>query len=764
MAGAGGANEECVPASSDTCEYPESLGGASVPTECGVTPGAWYPLGDSDLTTWPERVVWGSASGGGLRSTLGLVDVPQMAFDPEGRIVVAWRDPYEGADLQFRRWTGSGWDVLAADAPAPGNTRDFEMVLDPEGHPVVVAYGEEMRVLRWDGADWIVLDEWPVADARSAAITLDVDGRPVVVYVTGADDEQPRILVERWNDSGFDTLPGSGTEGSLSDRVHGEKRPAIAVRTDGKIVVAWVEQPPRDQLAEPHAVYVRQFDGVSWEPLGGSANGSGVGPEVVEGGSASPPSLAVSGADEVLVAWDDGVTTFLRVWDGDRWSRAGFEQAEGDTVRIDWPALSVGPQGSVYLSGVQLETFADRALGLWQWDAGQWTALEAPGTASAAAWGEPTRLLSVGDEENLAYAWLDTASSLDDIYLMANTGGEWRELGERTARGDGLDFSRGGLRSVAGALHYQEWGCGIARFDGQAWQDLDFSDWTDPEHCDRARLSESPAGHPVVALWNNDDPIVDDDEVYQQARTLHLLGWTDAGWEELTEPYRTEFNANGDTAVAFDSTGLPVVAWVNYVQENYDVNVVRWDGTDWERESAGGSTSVDGVQLLALPDDRMLLLWGQGTASAVYAGGEWTELPRLDLELEFSNALSPDPLAKLVQDALGTPFVARPTLDGLALFKLVGDAWEPMPADEAQLSTLPERIRLDAYADNEEIYVRRFEDCAWRGLSASDRGGGVSNSSARSEWPSVTEHGGATCVSWTERGEREHTQLIRCHD
>lgn len=203
---------------------------------------------------------------------------------------------------------------------------------------------------------------------------------------------------------------------------------------------------------------------------------------------------------------------------------------------------------------------------------------------------------------------------------------------------------------------------------------------------------------------------------------------------------------------------------MDHIEEIHSVNVIRWDGTDWDRESAGGSTQHDDVQLLALPDDRMVLLWSQGTESAVYESGEWTELPRLDLELDWSAGRSVDPPAKVVRDAVGTAFVARPTVDGLALFKLAEDAWESVPADEEQLSTLPEHVRLDTYAENEEIYVRRFENCAWRGLSASDRGGGVSNSTGRSELPSLAEHDGTTCVSWTERGARGPAQLIRCHD
>lgn len=64
-----------------------------------------------------------------------------------------------------------------------------------------------------------------------------------------------------------------------------------------------------------------------------------------------------------------------------------------------------------------------------------------------------------------------------------------------------------------------------------------------------------------------------------------------------------------------------------------------------------------------------------------------------------------------------------------------------------------------------DVLFRYFADCAWHGLSASDRDGGVSNSGiARYISPAIDATEDAVCVHWSEQAEdRIENRLMRCH-
>lgn len=68
------------------------------------------------------------------------------------------------------------------------------------------------------------------------------------------------------------------------------------------------------------------------------------------------------------------------------------------------------------------------------------------------------------------------------------------------------------------------------------------------------------------------------------------------------------------------------------------------------------------------------------------------------------------------------------------------------------------------FTQDGEVYLRRFDDCGWRGVSASDRDGGISNSLEAAAYPSFASHAGTTCVSWEERVDQYPRQFVRCHD
>lgn len=731
-AGAGEPGDECQPTAEvpvDDCEYPESLGGAGDPARCGVTPAAWYPLGDSELTAWPEPAAWLPTSGWGPIAY--PTNDPEIAFDAEGRLVVAW---LHEDGIEIRRWNDSEWEVLAAGAPTPLDVKDFEMVLDEAGNPVVAAYGSSMRVLQWRDESWVSLGLWAAPATHAAEIVLDAEGLPVVAYV-----DNGRLFAKRWNGSSFQDLAGDAADGSLSDRARWVSKPAVALRQNGDIVVAWTDTLVEASDYSVYATLHLQWSGERWEPLGASATlSSDV--DVYYDEVESDPAVAVDGDDRVIVAWEDEGGA-LRVWDGTEWS----PEAAGP----DRPRLLEDMEGSVYLAG-DLDH-----LELWQWQSGEWTPAAIPLFYRYGR--EPG--LAVGDDGRLAVARPET--TWDQLQLLVTEDGEWHELGEPAARSEGLGSADAQLVSLSNGLFLLGEDCRVERWDGQDWQALDLSNWVGSlGDCRHSTLTESLTGQLVLGLWIREleDPNYQYDMGDAPDYQLYLLGWTDAGWEQLAAP----FAHNGfvvDPKIAFDSGGTPVVAWSEYTEAGgHPIWVLAWNGTAWDR--VGDLFAYDGnLELLMLPDDRMVLAWKDEwdvEGGALYEAGEWKELGTL--------ARPGVAALKLVQDAKGTPFLTWPSADSLALYELSGSSWQPVPADERRLATLPEHVRMHAFEDSGEVYLRRFENCGWRGLSASDRDGGVSNSETPSEAPSFALHDGSTCVSWMERSELASVELVRCHD
>ena len=756
----------------DTCEYPESLGGAGDPDHCGVTPGAWYPLGDSDLTTWPERAWWGSASAGGIASGIGPISI---AVESAGSVLATWRDfpkhnvvdNYE-YNYVIGRWGVSGWEAMPSDAINGyeddetiylSSSPEIDLALDRSGNPVVVAASNDVsKIWRWRDEDWVLEGSYH-SNQRATQIAVDSEDRVVVVH-NEVDADNSSLYVRRWSGSDEESW-------HVADNTDVFETPGLTIRENGNIILAWI-----DVGIELCAMHVEEFDGEDWKPLGDPDSLPWLQSESDTCYFASSPGVVVDDTDQVLVAWNTASEALVAVFDGSDWSPA----APG----LWSPQLVQGPEGSVYLSG-RLEFGIESGAAVWRWDEGDWVSLAAPDTHSPFE-------LAVGPDESLAAGWIGDTFDAQSVNLMVNTNGEWRELGEVTAEGDGLGPGPAGkLVSLEDGLFL--YSCGrVSRWDGASWQVLDLSDWTDLEHCADATLTETSTGQPLLALWIADDsePLehpncdVDADCPYFY-HDLYLLGWTGAGWEALTEPYRKALAPQQDSlSIAFDPTGAPFVATTG---NRYDpegsgndtyTEVSTWDEAEWQ--SVGDDWGTHPVQLLALPDGRMLATWywtGHGR-SAIYAGGEWQAIKWNEGDQCGTKSI------RFGLDRLGRPHAARitecaddpPAAGRLALYRLTETRWQPVGFDEssARLAMLPEEMRLDAYSENGEIYVRRFEGGAWlglaewSGLSASDRGGGVSNSEAWSVDPSVAMHDGTTCVAWMEPVEQDMVQLVRCHD
>ncbi len=265
-----------------TCEYPESLGGGGVDGECGVTPGAWYPLGDSDLIEWPARAARGTSSDG-----LGPGEQPVVRIASDGRAVVGYNVRGEGScSLRVQLWDGGGWQELGSlsdldtqDAGAylgQAGCRVDDLVFTPAGHILALImradqdiYPEDARVpqevvvVDWDGSAWTKLGErvdWDAEWIWGIGMALDDDDRPVVAYYGGVQ-EAGTFRARAW--TGTDWAP-------LGDRAF----PMTVYLTDGVIDGASfvLDALGRPVLAvldpwEGLGRYVTRWNGTAWEDL-----------------------------------------------------------------------------------------------------------------------------------------------------------------------------------------------------------------------------------------------------------------------------------------------------------------------------------------------------------------------------------------------------------------------------------------------------------------------------------------------------------------
>ena len=197
-AGSGGGSDVlCEPdvvLPDDTCAYPESLGGGDEPNACGVTPGAWYPIGDSDLSVWPELVQRDTP--GGLD---GMSYLESLVLDSADRPIVS-------LGCTVLAWNGSVWEERTG---LPASARDCRLGVDTDDR-LFVSYFEhiadeqnDLFAARWDGDTWEALGVVAIATADESIhgeFEFDADGTPYIFW-TGHSVDCSHYGVHRWDES-----------------------------------------------------------------------------------------------------------------------------------------------------------------------------------------------------------------------------------------------------------------------------------------------------------------------------------------------------------------------------------------------------------------------------------------------------------------------------------------------------------------------------------------------------------------------------------
>jgi hypothetical protein len=375
-----------------------------------------------------------------------VIDAPLPP--PPPKPAVAWVDSTSGKpQIYLRRWTGNTWEELGGSASGQGIS-------------------------------------FALFSADQPAVALTPEGNPVVAWVSrtapmGASFE---IYLKRWNGTAWEELGGSATVGGVSQSGNGYSiDPAVAIDRNGKIYVTWAYVPSGGGLR----VYVKQWDGTSWGPLGASVT---TGISGTNDGFA--PAIRLDSTGAPIVAWNaEGAMCwiYVRRWDGTTWAELGTGSATGTGISgargVSNPGMDIGADGIPVIAWWD-NTSAARPISAREYVAPSWQNIGTTSTTGCTAgtqfpvaidsnnhpnvasyptgggafhvfhydgttWSE---LASAGGndqpglaawQDNLLATWSATVGSDTEIYVKQWDGSSWSDLGG-SATGTGISATTGG--------------------------------------------------------------------------------------------------------------------------------------------------------------------------------------------------------------------------------------------------------------------------------------------------------------------------------
>jgi hypothetical protein len=379
------------------------------------------------------------------------------------------------------------------------------------------------------------------AGSYNPSLAVAPDGRPYVAWDDGSWGRGYEIYVRRWNGSNWEEVgAGSASGGGISNNDSWSYRPSLAVAPDGRPYVAW-----NGSSSEDYEIYVRRWNGSSWEEVGSSsASGGGISDN---SGYSLYPSLAVAPDGRPYVAWCDDSGSryqyqiYVRRWNGSIWEEVGSGSASGGGISNNWgdllyPSLAVAPDGTPYVAWED-DSGGDSEIYVRRWNGSIW---EEVGSGSASGggisdnsgWSESPSVAVAGDGRPYV-AWYDDSGGDREIYVRCWNGSNWEEVGSGSASGGGIS-------------------------DNDGWS-------YDPS------LAVAPDGRPYVA-WN--DSSSGDSEIY-------VRRWNGSSWEEVGSGSASGGGISANDgwsyhpSVAVAPDGRPYIAWEDDSGGDYDIYVRR---------------------------------------------------------------------------------------------------------------------------------------------------------------------------------------------
>jgi hypothetical protein len=342
--------------------------------------------------------------------------------------------------------------------------------------------------------------------------------------------------------------------------------------------------------------------------------------------NSSNPSLALDSKGNPTVAWSEDTSTeshvFVKHWDGEKWDLIGstfIDENKGGSQ----PSVTLDSSGNptvawVDFSGSSFDIFVKH------WDGRTWNFVGDTyiDVAPDKAVGAPS---IVNDSKgNPIVAWTEDGDDVTHVFVKRWNGSSWALVGTSS-----LETGRN-------------------------------RDALDP------KLRTDAKGNLTVAWDEGPGPF----------HFVYVKRWNGNSWKFVGDTYLNTKIKDGVffKALALDSKGLPIAAWIesNFEKELTKIQVRRWDGSTWKpigTTEINVKTRKNGVNpLLEIdPIGTPILVMNEndGTSDNLFVkrwdGKAWTAIGKTFLDtLKNSSAFNPS----MALDAKGNPVVAWDEFDG----------------------------------------------------------------------------------------------------
>lgn len=334
----------------------------------------------------------------------------------------------------------------------------------------------EIIVKWWDGSAWAGLggsDDGdgisgnPATDSSNPSIAVDENDLPYVAWQNQpyfqSDGTVPNeIYIRRWwqgpvtyswDEMGNDSASDSGISNTPGD----SSNPSLAIYSNEVVYVAWQEH-YTGTIENNDEIYVRGWDGSSWEELDGSASGQGISNNSSDSRNPATDIYSFSSTTHYLyVVWENGfgennseiyIKRCVVTQNSYDWQQVGSGSANAGGISnttggSEEPAIAIDPfTNDIYVAwqekpqGSDYEIYVRR----WQLSTNIWSELS--GSASGGGISNnsgdsqhPSIFFSNG---SLYVVWSDNSSGNEgEIYIKRWSNGTWDDLGG-FAQGGGI--------------------------------------------------------------------------------------------------------------------------------------------------------------------------------------------------------------------------------------------------------------------------------------------------------------------------------------
>lgn len=242
----------------------------------------------------------------------------------------------------------------------------------------------------------------PSTNVLCQRVAFDRAGVPYVLWA-GNETGAFEVYLRRFVDGGWEGLGHSGEDGGLSLRAGGGSgRPScwgrLAFDSTNAPIAAWSQS-----LNGRLVPYLQRWNGTNWVELGGSASTNGL----AVGGSTNAfwPMLGVGESDQVTVVWTQATSAYARRWDGTGWEPLGGSASGtglSGTGSVAQAISAFGRNGEVAVTWADLVT-TPRTVRLLAWNGGSWGEWAGSFTQGLGAGDQPAALYD--NVDRLMVAW-----------------------------------------------------------------------------------------------------------------------------------------------------------------------------------------------------------------------------------------------------------------------------------------------------------------------------------------------------------------------